>query len=150
MKIQRLIPALLLFFALNSVFMVGCNKTASQNISTPTTTITASEANKLIAENIGNKNFVILDVRTSDEYISRHIVGAIDISYESTNFRADIGKLDKNKQYLIYCANGVNGAVATQIMLGLGFKHIQNITGGYAAWVQEGFITCGCPGTVIN
>jgi predicted metal-binding protein len=35
-------------------------------------------------------------------------------------------------------------------MLGLGFKNVQNISGGYAAWVQAGFITCGCPGTVFN
>ncbi len=150
MKNQRLIAALLMFFAFNSIFIVGCNKTASQNVSTPITSITAPEANELIAKNIGNNNFVILDVRPGNDYTSRHIPGAIDINYESTNFKKDISKLTREKQYLVYCATGVDGTAATQMMLGFGFKNVQNISGGYAAWVQAGFITCGCPGTVIN
>ena len=150
MKNQRLIAALLLFFAFNSIFIVGCNKTTSQNVSTPITSITAPEANELIAKNIGNQNFVILDVRPGNDYTSRHIPGAIDINYESTNFKKDISKLTRKKQYLVYCATGVDGTAATQMMLGVGFKNVQNISGGYAAWVQAGFITCGCPGTVIN
>jgi rhodanese-related sulfurtransferase len=129
---------------------VGCSPIISQKTLTQNTEISAVDANNLIAKNIGNQNFVILDVRPADAYTSRHIAGAIDINYGSANFKTDIVKLSKKKQFLVYCATGVNSAAVTRMMLGLGFKNVQNISGGYAAWVQEGFITCGCPGTVIN
>jgi len=135
---------------LNIVLIAGCRQTTTHSVSVPASTITVTDANNLIAKNIGNQNFVILDVRPVSDYTSRHIPGAIDINYGSTNFKKDISKLTKKKQYLVYCATGVDGAAATQMMLGVGFKSVQNISGGYAAWVQAGFITCGCPGTVIN
>ena len=135
---------------LNIVLIAGCRQTTTQTISVPVPTIAVTDANNLIAKNIGNQDFVILDVRPVSEYTSRHIPGAIDINYESTNFKKDINKLIKEKQYLVYCATGINGAAATQMMLGVGFKNVQNISGGYAAWAQAGFITCGCPGTVIS
>jgi len=135
---------------LNMVLIASCQQTTTQTSSVPVPIITVTDANNLIDKNIGNQNFVILDVRPANDYTSRHIPGAIDINYGSTNFKKDISKLTKKKQYLIYCATGVDGAAATQMMLGVGFKNVQNISGGYAAWVQAGFITCGCPGTVIN
>jgi adenylyltransferase/sulfurtransferase len=132
------------------VLIASCQQTTTQTSSVPVPIITVTDANNLIDKNIGNQNFVILDVRPANDYTSRHIPGAIDINYGSTNFKKDISKLTKKKQYLVYCATGVDGAAATQMMLGVGFKNVQNISGGYAAWVQAGFITCGCPGTVIN
>ena len=106
------------------VLVTSCVQAVPHNTLTQITEITAAAANRLVAENIGNKNFVILDVRPADEYRSRHIAGAIDVNYESTNFATDIAKLAKNKQYLIYCATGVNGASAAQMMLGLGFINV--------------------------
>ena len=150
MKKRNWILAIALFFVLNMILGVGCSPMISQKTLTQNTEISAVDANNLIAKNIGNQNFVILDVRPADYYTSRHIAGAIDINYGSANFKTDIVKLSKKKQFLVYCATGVNSAAVTRMMLGLGFKNVQNISGGYAAWVQEGFITCGCPGTVIN
>ena len=150
MRIGRWISVMLAILLLNIVLVASCRQTTTQTVSVPVPTITASDANNLIAQNVGNQNFVILDVRPADNYTSRHIPGAIDINYESANFKKDVTKLDRNKQYLVYCQTGVNSATAAQIMAGLGFKDVQDITGGYAAWVQAGFMTCGCPGTVIS
>ncbi len=150
MRIRRWINVISAILLLNIVLVAGCRQTTTQTVSVPVPTISASDANNLIANNIGNHNFVILDVRPADDYTSRHIAGAIDISYESVQFKNDVTKLDRNKQYLVYCQTGVNSATAAQIMAGLGFKDVQDITGGYAAWVQAGFMTCGCPGTVIS
>ena len=150
MRIRCWISVMSAILLLNIVLIAGCGQAIIQKVSVPATSIRVSVANALIAKNIGNQNFVILDVRPSSDYTSRHIPGAIDINYESTNFKKDVSKLTKKKQYVVYCATGVDGAAATQMMLGVGFKNVQNISGGYAAWVQAGFITCGCPGTVIN
>ena len=66
----------------------------------------------------------------ANDYTSRHIPGAIDINYESTNFKKNVSKLTKKKQYLVYCATGVDGAAATQMMSATGFKNVDNISGG--------------------
>ena len=150
MLIRGWIRIILAVLLLNIILIASCQQTTTQKVSVPVPTITASDANNLIAKNIGNQNFVILDVRPGNDYTSRHIPGAVNINYESTNFTKDINKLIRKKQYLVYCATGVDGAAATQMMLDVGFNNVQNISGGYAAWVQAGFITCGCPGTVIN
>src|SRR5208283_2757037 len=116
MKIRNWTFAIALFSVLNMILGVGCSPIISQKTLTQNTEINAVSANNLIAKNIGNQNFVILDVRPAADYTSRHIAGAIDINYDSTNFKKDISKLIKKKQYLIYCATGVNGAAATQMM----------------------------------
>jgi rhodanese-related sulfurtransferase len=150
MQMRRWIYVMSAVFLLNIVLIVVCRQPATQTVSVPAPTITVTDADKLVSENVGNQDFVILDVRTPDEYTARHIAGAIDISYESAQFKNDVNKLDRNKQYLVYCQTGVNSATAAKIMAGLGFKDVQDITGGYAAWVQAGYMTCGCPGTVIS
>jgi len=150
MHMQRCISVMSAILLLNIVVIACCGQTTVQKVSDPLSTINVSDANNLIAQNIGNQKFVILDIRPANDYTSRHIPGAIDISYESAQSKNAVGKLDRNKQYLVYCQTGVNSAAAAQIMAGLGFKDVQDINGGYAAWVQAGFITYGCPGTVIS
>ena len=110
MRIGRWINVILAILLLNIVLVASCRQTTTQTVSVPVPTITASDANNLIAQNVGNQNFVILDVRPADDYTSRHIAGAIDISYESAQFKNDVTKLDRNKQYLVYCQTGVNSA----------------------------------------
>ena len=127
------------------LFITACSQTTIQttsNILTTTSvsnvpTITASAAYDLIQENISNPKFIILDVRTAAEFNSGHIAGATNIDYESTQFTTDVNLLDKNNRYLVYCATGVRGAAATQIMVGLGFKNVQNLDGGITEWIQD-------------
>ena len=64
----------------------------------------------MIQQNLNNPDFIIIDVRTLTEFNSEHIAGAINIDYESPQFTVDVSKLDKNKQYLVYCLTGVRGA----------------------------------------
>jgi hypothetical protein len=59
-----------------------------------------------IKKNRRNPNFVILDIRTPQEFQSGYIEGAINIDYYSPAFPADLDKLDKSKTYFIYCRTG--------------------------------------------
>ena len=64
MRIRRWISIMLAILLFNIVLLASCQQTTTQTVSVPVPTITASDANNLIAQNIGNQNFVILDVRT--------------------------------------------------------------------------------------
>jgi rhodanese-related sulfurtransferase len=144
-KIKYWLSALIL---LNVLLIAGCSYGKTQASSSPLTTISSTsgvptisvtDAFNLIQQNTSNPNFVILDVRTADEFNTGHIAGAINIDYYSSNFQADVGKLDKNKKYLVYCRTGIRGAAATQIMISLGFADVQNMAGGIMAWIQDGY-----------
>ena len=68
--------------------------------------ITTREALELVQRNKENPNFVILDVRTPEEFKSGYIEGAINIDYYGPGFPVEIGKLDRTKTYLVYCRTG--------------------------------------------
>src|SRR5690348_11818119 len=63
-----------------------------------------------------DKNTVVLDVRTPQEFKQGHVPGATNIDISDPQFRKKIGELDKTKTYLVHCARGVRSARATKIM----------------------------------
>ncbi len=98
------------------------------------TTIDAETAFKLIKANKNNSNFIIIDVRTPDEYAGGHIENSRLINYYSGDFKNGLGKLDKNKEYFIYCRSGSRSGRTLQIMKKLGFKRVYNLGGGIISW----------------
>jgi len=101
--------------------------------------VTAGEAYDLIQANEGDANFVILDVRTQAEYDSGHIEGAINLDVTSDTFSDDVGNLDRNNTYLVYCAAGARSGQAADIMNRGCFGHLYDMTGGITAWIAADF-----------
>jgi rhodanese-related sulfurtransferase len=100
--------------------------------------ITTDKAYDLIQENAGNPDFVIIDVRTAEEYDGGYIEGAINIDYYSEDFSAQLEMLDKDMTYLIYCGTGRRSAGARDIMAELGFREVYNMSGGIMEWEAKG------------
>ncbi|MDY6932414.1 MAG: rhodanese-like domain-containing protein [Halobacteriota archaeon] len=101
--------------------------------------IAPKEANELIMKRSGDGDFMILDVRTSEEFSGGHIEGAINIDFYSENFEDEIGKLDRNITYLIYCRTARRSSLVLDIMEDLGFTDVYNLKGGIVRWEEEGF-----------
>jgi rhodanese-related sulfurtransferase len=119
------------------------------NTTTPTTTttpaetqiaedITAEEAFTLIQANQQNPDFVIIDVRTPEEFAQGHLENAANINYNSTDFSDEIKTLDKNRTYLIYCLSGARSSQALGLMAVLQFAEVYSISGGITAWQAAG------------
>jgi rhodanese-related sulfurtransferase len=82
-----------------------------------------------------DSNAVILDVRTHDEYSRGIIPGAKNIDiYKGQGFIEEVDKLDKSKNYYVYCAAGARSGQACNIMNQLGFENAYNLTGGISQW----------------
>lgn len=96
------------------------------------------DAYELIKKNSGNPDFVVLDIRTSKEFLNGHIPGAINIDYYSRTFDANIEQLDKKKTYFIYCRTGRRTSRAVRMMLRRGFEKIYTSYGDVAAWQAAG------------
>ena len=84
------------------------------------------------------ENFVIIDVRTPEEYANGHIENAINLDYYSKTFKDELNKLDKNKAYLIYCRSGRRTGTVLDIMKGLGFTEVYNMLGAITQWEAKG------------
>ena len=80
-------------------------------------------------------NGMILDVRTADEFNRGIIPGAVNIDiYKGQGFIEDVDKLDKAKNYYVYCAAGARSGQACNIMGRLGFSTAYNLAGGISQW----------------
>lgn len=91
-----------------------------------------------IAQLEADENAVILDVRTEDECDEGIIPNAINIDiHKGQDFISEIEKLDKSKNYYIYCRSGARSAKACEIMNELGFDTAYNLLGGMLDWDGE-------------
>jgi NADPH-dependent 2,4-dienoyl-CoA reductase/sulfur reductase-like enzyme/rhodanese-related sulfurtransferase len=71
---------------------------------------------------------IILDVREPKEFDKGHVEGVINIPLGS--LRQSLGKLDRNKEILVYCEQGKRSYYACRILRLNGFN-CRNISGGY-------------------
>ncbi len=99
--------------------------------------IVPQEAFALIQNNQDNPDFVIIDVRTPEEFADGHIENASNIDFYSDTFRDELDNLDKNKTYFIYCRSGGRSGNALNIMAELDFTEVYNMSGGIIAWDAE-------------
>ncbi len=78
------------------------------------------------------KGMVLLDVRTNKEYEQGHIPGAVHIPL--TDLGDKIKKLKKDREIVVFCQNGNRSIWAIKRLLGMGYKNLYNLKGGYSAW----------------
>jgi len=103
--------------------------------------VTPQEAFTLIQDNQNNPDFVIIDVRTPEEFAEEHIENSTNLDFYDKTFRKDLNKLDKEKTYLIYCRSGGRSGNALEIMDELDFREVYNVSGGIIAWKEAGLPT---------
>jgi rhodanese-related sulfurtransferase len=101
--------------------------------------IGVDEAVEFIEKNKDNGDFIILDIRTPEEYESGHLENAINIDFYSDSFQQELARLDKKKTYLEYCRSGGRSARALDLMKDLGFTEVYNMKGGITSWRENGY-----------
>ena len=88
-----------------------------------------------------NDNIVVLDVRTPKEVEQGVISGAKVIDFYGDNFKVELGKLDKNKTYLVYCKSGGRSGKTCNALKETGISNYHNLKGGITAWKKAGLET---------
>jgi rhodanese-related sulfurtransferase len=99
--------------------------------------VTPKQASRLIQKNKANPNFVILDVRTPEEFQEGYIEDAINLDYYAKTFLDDLDRLDKTKVYLIYCRTDSRSGKTFGFMKKLGFQEVYHMVGGITRWKAE-------------
>ena len=95
--------------------------------------ITAAEAKKIMDTEEG---YIILDVRTQEEYNESHIPGAILIPNTEIDGRAEEVLTDKDQLILVYCRSGRRSKMAAEALVELGYTNIKEF-GGIIDWPYE-------------
>ena len=95
--------------------------------------ITPAEAKELMDTQEG---YVILDVRTQEEYDQDHIPGAILIPDYEIAERAEKELKNKDQLILVYCRSGRRSKLAAQELEKLGYTNIKEF-GGVIDWPYE-------------
>ena len=122
---KRFIPLLMALLFLSGCGAVSAEKTYRQ--------ITMEEAVTMMEE---ETEYIILDVRTAEEYSEKHIPGAINIANEAIGTE-DIPELpDKDQLSLVYCRSGNRSKQASEKLVKLGYTNIVEI-GGINSWSGE-------------
>ena len=106
-------------------------------------TINADEAFKMVKEN----NCNLIDIREARElektgnvensvHISR---GMMEIYLDPNSVFFKQGKLDQNKEMVLFCAGGVRSALAVKALKNMGYEKISHIEGGFGSISQSKF-----------
>ena len=82
------------------------------------------------------ENFVLLDVRTQEEFDAGHIASAILLPYDEIAFTAATVLPDKEKEIVLYCRSGRRSAIAKKALVELGYKDVEDF-GGIKRWKGE-------------
>ncbi|MBI3602914.1 MAG: rhodanese-like domain-containing protein [Nitrospirae bacterium] len=86
------------------------------------------------------KGFVLIDVRTPEEYASGVIPGTdLNIDYRQIKARhREIGaKLDDH--IVVYCQSGHRSNIAAETLADLGYTRVYNVSGSMNAWTEAGY-----------
>ncbi|HLR91074.1 MAG TPA: rhodanese-like domain-containing protein [Balneolaceae bacterium] len=95
--------------------------------------ITAEELNRRIE---AGEDLRLLDVRESFEAnISDFRMETLSIPVASLD--EQLHKLDKEKEYIVYCRSGNTSKKAVELLLENGFEHVKNLEGGINGWAQK-------------
>ena len=77
---------------------------------------------------------ILLDVRTSKEYLDAHIKNAKNIDWNTTDFKTEVGQLDKSKPVFVYCLSGGRSASSVEYLQKVGFEKVYELDGGIMKW----------------
>ena len=115
------------------LLLTACSSPTKNNQEMVFLNITAEEAKKLMDSEEG---YVILDVRTREEYDQGHIPGAILIPDTEIEAKAADLLPDKDQLILVYCRSGRRSKLAAQSLADLGYTNIREF-GGILDWPYE-------------
>ena len=82
------------------------------------------------------ENYIILDVRTIEEFAEKHIPNAINIPNETIGSEELAELPDKNQLILVYCRSGNRSKQASEKLAALGYTNIYEF-GGINDWTGE-------------
>ena len=87
---------------------------------------------------IQDSDYILVDVRTIEEYESGHIQDAVNFDFYSESFQKEILSLDKSSSIILYCRTQNRSTKTANYLKENGYKEITVLVGGITSWVKNG------------
>jgi len=87
---------------------------------------------------IQDTDYILVDVRTIEEYESGHIQDAINFDFYSESFHKEILSLDKSSSIILYCRTQNRSTKTANFLKENGYREITVKEGGITSWVKNG------------
>lgn len=123
----------LFFIFMAAMCLTACGQAKENDQGAVYLNITAEEAKQIMDSQEG---YIILDVRTQEEFDEGHIPGAVLIPNTEIEERAEENLPDKDQLILVYCRSGRRSKMAAEILVELGYTNIKEF-GGIIDWPYE-------------
>ena len=123
----------LIILLLAVMLLTACGQDKENDQGAVYVNITAEEAKQIMDSEEG---YIILDVRTQEEYDHGHIPGAILIPDTEIKAKAEDVLTDKEQMILVYCRSGRRSKLAAETLVELGYTNIKEF-GGIIDWPYE-------------
>ena len=146
--ISKSFKGLIVLIIVSLTLFSGCSGEANKEPSQATTIGTTENAvnNSLGYEQISGeeakrlmdteKNYIIIDARTIEEFNEGHIEGAILIPEYEIGERAEKELPCKDQLILVYCRSGRRSKIAAQALADMGYTNVKEF-GGIIDWQYE-------------
>jgi len=128
-KVKGLIIMLLI-----SLSLFGMTACGSENGKSSTYEQITAEQAKTIMDT--EKDYIIIDARTEEEFAEGHIENAILIPEYEIKDRAEKELPDKEQLILVYCRSGRRSKIASEELVKLGYTNVKEF-GGIIDWPYE-------------
>ena len=140
-KLQKRIVRLIVLLVFMVMVVTGCNNRNDKEIienesgkqDGSYTQISMEEAVAMMQEETG---YIILDVRTAEEFAEKHIPDAINIPNEVIGTEEIPELPDKEQLILVYCRSGNRSKQASEKLVALGYTNVYEF-GGIRDWTGE-------------
>ena len=124
----------LVFLLLAVMMLSACGQDKENDQGAVYVNITAEEAKKIMDSEEG---YIILDVRTQEEYDEGHIPNAVLLPLDDIKAKAHVVLPDKDQLILVYCRSGRRSKLAAEALAELGYTNIKEF-GGILDWPYGG------------
>ena len=129
-----------------AIFLVGLSSQGFAAAKGPMDFVNAAKAQiievsaaQVKADLDAGKKFILLDVRSKEEFDAGHLPNAINISRGLLEFQIGQAIPDKNSNIILYCRTGARSALTTLVLNEMGYKNAKNMAGAFKAWGTAGF-----------
>ena len=83
-----------------------------------------------------DRDLVVLDVRTPEEFVSGHVPGALNVPHDQLEAR--MAEVPQDKDIVLYCQSGRRAGIAANTLASRGYTRLGHLEGDMPAWKAAG------------
>lgn len=117
---------------------VGIALFLSLQFTAKATTQKEVEASPYLLERVASNDWLLIDVRSPEEYADGHIPGAINMPHENIDGYLSELEQHKNKPIIIYCRSGRRAKLAMKVLQEHDFTEVMHLEGDILGWNEAG------------